>query len=73
MNHVKAVMLMSILRPVDSSTNGPSLIVIPSPEGRPRCNYVRLSPEGEWLYAVHLADVLRRRLQPDFAAQNVRP
>ena len=46
-----------------------SLIVIPSPEGRPRCNYVRISPDGAWLYAAYVADVLRRRLQPGFVGE----
>ena len=43
-----------------------SLIVIPSPEGRQRCNYVRISADGSWLYTAHVADVLRRRLRPGF-------
>jgi len=41
-------------------------IVIPSPEGRPRCNYVRISPDGAWLYSAYAADLLRRRLKADF-------
>ena len=40
--------------------------VIPSPHGRPRNNYVRLSPDGAWMYTAYAADVLRRRLRPDF-------
>jgi gluconolactonase len=40
--------------------------VITSPQGRPRNNYVRISPDGAWLYAAYAADILRRRLRPDF-------
>lgn len=42
------------------------LIVIPSPAGRARCNYARISPDGTWLYTAYAVDVLRRRLQPAF-------
>ena len=42
-------------------------LVIPSPSGRPRCNYARISPDGAWLYTAYAADLLRRRLRPDFA------
>ena len=42
------------------------LILIPSPEGRPRCNYVRISPDNTWLYTAYAKDVLRRRLKPGF-------
>jgi gluconolactonase len=41
-------------------------VVIPSPAGRPRNNYVRISPDGVWMYTAYAADVLRRRLRPDF-------
>jgi hypothetical protein len=41
-------------------------VVIPSPQGRPRNNYVRLSPDGEWIYTAYAADILRRRLRADF-------
>jgi len=50
----------------DAPATGSSLIVIPSPDGRPRCNYVRISPDGVWLYTAYAADILRRRLRPDF-------
>jgi sugar lactone lactonase YvrE len=49
-----------------------SLIVIPPPAGRARCNYARISPDGAWLYTAYAVDVLRRRLQPAFAASVVR-
>ena len=42
-------------------------IVIPSPQGRARNNYVRLSPDRAWIYTAYAADILRRRLRPDFA------
>jgi sugar lactone lactonase YvrE len=52
-----------------AGSSGVPLVVIPSPEGRPRCNYVRISPDGIWLYAAYRADLLRRRLSPEFAAR----
>ncbi|NNC89540.1 MAG: SMP-30/gluconolactonase/LRE family protein [Akkermansiaceae bacterium] len=36
--------------------------VIPSPGGRPRCNYVRLTPDGLYLYAAFGKDILRRKV-----------
>ena len=42
------------------------LIVIPSPEGRSRCNYARISPDNTWLYTAYAKDVLRRKLKPGF-------
>ncbi len=42
------------------------LIVVPSPEGRPRCNYARISPDGQWLYAAFAKDLLRRRVVEGF-------
>jgi hypothetical protein len=42
-------------------------IVIPSPQGRPRNNYVRISPDGVWMYTAYAADLLRRKLRPDFS------
>ncbi|MDO8540731.1 MAG: SMP-30/gluconolactonase/LRE family protein [Opitutaceae bacterium] len=41
-------------------------MMIRSPQGRPRNNYVRLSPDGAWIYSAYAADILRRRLRPDF-------
>ena len=41
-------------------------IVIPSPNGRPRCNYVRISPDQQWLYTAYRDDLLRRRLIDGF-------
>lgn len=41
-------------------------LVIPSPQGRPRNNYVRISPDRAWIYTAYAADILRRRLRPDF-------
>ena len=55
-----------IARPAGSANESISLIVIPSPGGRPRCNYVRLSPDGAWMYAAYKDDVLRRRLLSGF-------
>jgi gluconolactonase len=41
-------------------------LVIPSPQGRPRNNYVRISPDRTWIYTAYAADILRRRLRADF-------
>lgn len=57
-----------IARPVGAPADGLSLIVIPSPGGRPRCNYARISPDGAWLYTAYAVDLLRRRLRPEFSA-----
>jgi hypothetical protein len=43
-----------------------SLIVVPSPDGRPRCNYARISPDNEWIYTAYRDDILRRRLKAGF-------
>lgn len=58
-----------IARPVGAAADAVSLIVIPSPAGRPRCNYVRISPDGAWLYTAYRDDLLRRRLAPTFAGR----
>lgn len=42
-------------------------IIIPIPNDLPRCNYVRSSPDGKWLYAAHAKTILRRELDPTFA------
>lgn len=51
--------------PAGKEGSGP-LIVVPSPDGRPRCNYARISPDGVWLYAAFAKDILRRRVSEDF-------
>ncbi len=43
-----------------------ALIVVPSPDGRPRCNYARISPDGKWLYAAFAKDILRRKVVNGF-------
>ena len=42
-------------------------LVIPSPQGRSRNNYVRLSPDGAWMYTAYAADILRRKVRGEFA------
>ena len=59
--------------PEGNANTSNSLIVIPSPGGRPRCNYVRLSPDGAWMYAAYKDDVLRRRLLPSFVGNSPAP
>lgn len=61
-----------IAPPVGAPAGAAPLIVIPSPAGRPRCNYARISPDGEWLYAAYKDDLLRRRLRPGFAGPSRR-
>jgi hypothetical protein len=58
-----------IARPAGTPAEAMSLVVVPSPGGRPRCNYARISPDGVWLYAAYKDDLLRRRLRPGFAGQ----
>jgi gluconolactonase len=55
-----------IAPPVGAPAGSTQLIIIPSPQGRPRCNYARISPDGAWLYTAYAADLLRRRLRPGF-------
>jgi sugar lactone lactonase YvrE len=55
-----------IVPPVNAFTNDGSHIVIPSPDGRPRCNYARISPDKKWMYTAYAKDILRRRLRPGF-------
>jgi sugar lactone lactonase YvrE len=55
-----------IAPPTAAPAEAARLIIIPSPQGRARCNYARISPDGTWLYTAYAVDVLRRRLRPDF-------
>ena len=55
-----------IAPPAGAGGGGARLIVIPSPQGRARCNYARVSPDRAWLYTAYAADILRRRLRPNF-------
>jgi sugar lactone lactonase YvrE len=54
------------IAPPISAASSARHLVIPSPQGRPRNNYVRVSPDGAWLYTAYAADLLRRRLRADF-------
>ena len=55
-----------IVPPVHASgVSGPH-IIIPSPDGRPRCNYARISPDNKWMYTAYRDDLLRRRLVDGF-------
>ncbi|MCZ6675460.1 MAG: SMP-30/gluconolactonase/LRE family protein [Verrucomicrobia bacterium] len=57
-----------IASPVFAAAGSSPLIIIPSPGGRPRCNYARISPDNTWLYAAYARDLLRRRLKPGFTS-----
>jgi gluconolactonase len=57
---------LQVAPPVGEETSERSLIVVPSPGGRPRCNYARISPDNEWIYTAHRDDLLRRRLKTGF-------
>lgn len=54
------------LAPPLSAAGATPHLVIPSPQSRPRNNYVRISPDGAWLYTAYAADILRRRLREGF-------
>ncbi len=54
------------IAPALTAGGGAPLVVIASPQGRPRNNYVRISPDRTWIYTAYAADILRRRLRPDF-------
>lgn len=54
------------IAPPISAAGSARHVVLPSPEGRSRNNYVRISPDGTWMYTAYAADILRRRLRPDF-------
>lgn len=56
---------IQVAYPAGKEGSGP-LIVVPSPDGRPRCNYARISPDGKWLYAAFAKDILRRKVKADF-------
>lgn len=58
---------LQIAPPLSAPGDAGRLVIVPSPQGRPRNNYVRLSPDGAWLYEAHALDLLRRRLRPEFA------
>lgn len=53
-----------IAPPVEAPIGKAPLIVIPSPQGRSRCNYARISPDGTWLYTAYAVDLLRRKVRP---------
>lgn len=40
-------------------------VVIPPFDERPRCNYVRISPDGKWLYAAFKDDIVRIPIKED--------
>lgn len=56
-----------IAPPVHAASGNAPLIIIPSPDGRPRCNYARISPDNNWMYTAYKDDLLRRKLRPGFA------
>ena len=55
-----------IASPVHAASGTAPLIIIPSPDGRPRCNYARISPDNKWMYTAYAKDLLRRRVVPGF-------
>jgi hypothetical protein len=55
-----------IAPPIGAPAGAAPLVVIPSPQGRARCNYARISPDRAWLYTAYAVDLLRRRLRPEF-------
>ena len=55
-----------IAPPVPAPAGSALHIVIPSPQGRSRNNYVRVSPDRTWVYTAYALDLLRRRLRAEF-------
>lgn len=55
-----------VVPPAKEAKDSTPLIVIPSPDGRPRCNYARISPDNKWMYTAYKDDLLRRKLRPGF-------
>lgn len=53
--------------PLGGTDSPLSPVVVPPFNGRPRCNYIRLSPDRRWLYAAFKDDILRLRLAPNAA------
>ena len=41
----------------------PMHLTIPPFDGRPRCNYVRISPDGKWVYAAFKDDLVKIQLK----------
>ena len=56
---------IQLATPIGQTTSGPQLIIAPKPPESPRSNYVRVSPDGKWLYACFVNDVRRRLVNPD--------
>lgn len=52
---------IQLVTPLGEKT--PRHIITPSFGERPRCNYVRLSPDGKWLYAAFKDDLVRMPLR----------
>jgi len=52
---------IQLVTPVGEET--PRHIIIPPFGDRPRCNYVRLSPDGKWLYAAFKDDLVKLPLR----------
>lgn len=59
---------LQVAMPVGENAASGPLIVVPSPQGRPRCNYVRISPDNKWIYTAYAKDILRRRLKTGFGS-----
>ena len=55
---------IQLVTPYGQDTNNPATIVVPPPHDRPRCNYVRVSPNGQWIYACFAKDIRRRLINP---------
>lgn len=56
---------IQLVAPVGQDREGPQHIVVPKPQDRLRCNYVRISPDQKWIYACFVTDVRRRLINPD--------
>jgi len=57
---------LQLASPIGEEDSLAPLVIVPSPEGRKRCNYARISPDNVWIYTAYADDILRRRLKPGF-------
>lgn len=51
--------------PAGQESESRRIVIVPHPADRPRCNYVRVSPDGQWIYASFVSDIRRRLINPD--------
>lgn len=60
---------IQIAAPFNPERKGPAITLIPDPESGPRCNYIRISPDGKWLYACFVHDIRCRQISPELTQE----